>query len=102
MAKQTPFMDACSRTIAETEAALQSDKSNWSDVYRQYKLVESCWFRAIDESSEESSRRMEDLCCKLELTVIKCEDWMKTHENEAPSKQALNDEQQESNQEIGE
>ncbi len=46
-------------------------------MYKQYKTLQSFWFRVIEDASDSNSKRLEELSIDLEEVLQKCDNWIK-------------------------
>ena len=71
------LISAANKAINNTEQLLQSNNTPFNVMYKQYKILQSFWFRVVEDASESNSKRLESLCIELEDYVQRCEDWIK-------------------------
>jgi len=83
-----PLMAAARRSIDNATALLESQNPPFNVMYRQYKTVQSLWFRVIEDASDSNSQRLEDLCVELESVSLRLEQWIKENSPSKPSKTA--------------
>ena len=73
------LMNAANRAIDNAYVLLDTKDTPFNVMYKQYKTLQSLWFRIIEEASDYSNSRLEDLCVDLEIVVQKCEEWIKVN-----------------------
>lgn len=83
MDKYGPLINAAYRAIDNAKTLLENEKTPFNAMYKQFKTLQSLWFRMIEESSD-GNRKLEDVCVDLELTIADCEKFLKEH---APKKE---------------
>lgn len=83
MDKFGPLINAAYRAIDNANTLLENEKTPFNVMYKQYKTLQSLWFRMIEESSD-GNRRLEEVCVDLELTLSDCDKFLKEH---APKKE---------------
>jgi hypothetical protein len=65
--------------IDDAEVLLSNENTPFNTMWRYFKSMQSMWLRLIDESVENSSSRLEDMCVDLELTIEKVQKWINEH-----------------------
>lgn len=65
--------------IDDAEVLLSNENTPFNTMWRYFKSMQSMWLRLIDESVENSSGRLEDMCVDLELTIEKIQKWINEH-----------------------
>lgn len=65
--------------IDDAEVLLSNENTPFNTMWRYFKSMQSMWLRLIDESVENSSSRLEDMCVDLELTIEKVQKWITEH-----------------------
>lgn len=70
--------------IDDAEVLLSNENTPFNTMWRYFKSMQSMWLRLIDESVENSSSRLEDMCVDLELTIEKVQRWINEHAPAAP------------------
>ena len=86
MGQFNSLISAAYKAISSAEALLESESTPFNAMYKQYKTLQSVWFRVIEDASDSNSSRLEDLCVDLEDTLQRCEQWIK--ENSPTKKQS--------------
>ena len=81
------LISAANKSIKNAYALLDNDDTPFNVMYKQYKTLQSFWFRVVEDASDSNSRRLEELCVDLEDVVGLCEKWIK--ENSPTKKQDL-------------
>lgn len=71
------LMNAANRAIDNAYVLLDTKDTPFNVMYKQYKTLQSLWFRMIEDASDSGNGRLEDLCVDLEEVVQKCEVWIK-------------------------
>ena len=71
------LIGAAYKSIRNAEELLASKDTPFNAMYKQYKTLQSFWFRVVEDASDSNSRRLEELCVDLEDTVQRCEMWIK-------------------------
>lgn len=71
------LINVANKALDNTNTLLQSENTPFNVMYKQYKVLQSLWFRVVEDASETNSRYLETLCVSLEECVAKCEDWIK-------------------------
>lgn len=79
------LINAAYKAIKNANALLENENTPFNVMYKQYKTLQSFWFRVIEDASDSSSKRLEELCVDLEDAVQRCEQWIK--ENSPTRKQ---------------
>lgn len=79
-----PLINAAKKAINNTEVLLSNENTPFNSMYKQYKSLQSLWFRMVEEASESSSSRLEEVCIDLEMTMTKCNEWIQAN---SPTKQ---------------
>lgn len=92
------LISAANKAINNTEQLLQSDSTPFNVMYKQYKILQSFWFRVVEDASESNSKRLESLCIELEEYVQKCEEWIE--ENSPLKSKELNEETEETEESL--
>ena len=82
------IISASNRALETANLLLESNDTPFNVMYKQYKAMQSLWFRVVEEASESNSRKLESLSIDLEECIAKCEAWI---ENNSP----LNKQQEE-------
>ena len=70
------LINAAQKAIDNAEILLSNANTPFNSMYKQYKSLQSLWFRMVEEASEAKSGKLEDVCIDLELTMTKCSDWI--------------------------
>lgn len=73
------LINAAHKAIDNAQILLSNENTPFNSMYKQYKSLQSLWFRMIEEASESSSSRLEDVCIELELVMGKCNDWIQAN-----------------------
>lgn len=85
------LINAANKAIDSANALLESDHTPFNAMYKQYKTLQSFWFRVVEDASDSNSRRLEDLCVDLEDVVQRCEQWIQenspTKNKEVPAEE---------------
>ena len=76
MKDKNSLFNAAYRNIDAADALIASDKTPFAAVYKQYKSLQSLWFRVIEESVDSNSSRMEDLSIDLEEAIQRVQTWI--------------------------
>lgn len=71
------LIGAARQAIKKANSLLESDSTPFNVMYKQYKILQSFWFRVIEDACDSNSRRLEELSVDLEDTVQRCEQWIK-------------------------
>lgn len=80
---------AADKALNNTETLLEGENIPFNVVYKQFKTLQSLWFRVVEDASESNSKRLEQLSIDLENAVMRCEDWIKEN---SPLKKAAEEE----------
>ena len=83
------LINAATKALKNTDSLLQSSDTPFNVMYKQYKILQSLWFRVVEDASESNSKKLETLCIELEERVQECEDWIKEN---SPTKKHAEDE----------
>jgi hypothetical protein len=84
MRQQNSLIVAANKAMDNATVLLENENTPFNAMYKQYKILQSLWFRAIEDASDTNNKWLEDLCVDLECMVQRCDAWLKEH---APSKQ---------------
>lgn len=76
MKEKSSLFNAAYRNIDSADALIASDKTPFAAVYKQYKSLQSLWFRVIEESVDSNSSRMEELSIALEEAIQRVQEWI--------------------------
>lgn len=79
--------------IDDAEVLLSNENTPFNTMWRYFKSMQSMWLRLIDESCENPSSRLEDMCVDLELTIEKVQRWINEH---APAQEQLKADEEDS------
>jgi hypothetical protein len=79
MGQFNSFVNAANKAMNSADALLENENTPFNAMYKQYKTLQSFWFRAMDDAAESNSKQLEELCVDLEDTVQRCEQWIKEH-----------------------
>ena len=85
------LINAANKAMDNADVLLASSDTPFNAVYKQYKTLQSLWFRMIEEASDSNNRRLEDTCVDLEEYVARCEDWIKKNSPNNKSAQQPNE-----------
>ena len=77
MGKPNAFMSAANKAMNSAEALLENENTPFNAMYKQYKTLQSFWFRAVEDAADTNSKNLEELCVDLEAMVDRCEQWIK-------------------------
>lgn len=89
MGKYDSLINAANKAIKSANTLLESENPPFNVMYKQYKTIQSFWFRVVEDASDFNSSRLEDLCIDLECTMQQCENWIKEN---SPTKTQTNQE----------
>lgn len=92
MGQYDGLINAANKALKNTSMLLQGDGTPFNVMYKQYKIVQSLWFRVVEDASEANSKKLETLCIELETAVADCEEWIK---NNSPTKKSEDSEEME-------
>jgi hypothetical protein len=73
------LINAANKAIKNANELLENENTPFNAMYKQYKTLQSFWFRVIEDASDSSSRRLEELCVDLEDVIQRCDQWIKEH-----------------------
>ena len=87
MGKFDALTNAANKAIDNAYTLTSSKDTPFGVVYKQFKTLQSLWYRVIEDAAETGNSRLEDLCVDLEQAVIVCQDWIKENSpnNKAPN-----------------
>lgn len=71
------LISAANKAIDTAYVLLENENTPFNTMYKQYKILQSFWFRVIEDASDTNVRKLEDLCVDLEEVVQRCEQWIK-------------------------
>lgn len=71
------LINAANKSIKNAYALLDGEDIPFNVMYKQYKTLQSFWFRVVEDASDSNSRRLEELCVDLEDVLGLCEQWIK-------------------------
>ena len=77
MGKFDALTNAANKAIDNAYTLTSSKDTPFGVVYKQFKTLQSLWYRVIEDAAETGNSRLEDLCVDLEQAVIVCQDWIK-------------------------
>ena len=77
MGQHDALIWAADKALKNTTTLLAGDDIPFNVVYKQFKTLQSLWFRVVEDASESNSKKLEQLSIDLENAVAKCEDWIK-------------------------
>ena len=92
MGKFDALTNAANKAIDNAYTLTSSKDTPFGVVYKQFKTLQSLWYRVIEDAAETGNSRLEDLCVDLEQAVIVCQDWIKEN---SPNNKAQNGEKTE-------
>jgi hypothetical protein len=92
MAQFNSFVNAANKAMDSAEALLESENVPFNAMYKQYKTLQSFWFRAVDDAAESNSKQLEELCVDLEYMVQRCDQWIKENSPTKAKPQASEEE----------
>lgn len=92
MGKFDALTNAANKAIDNAYTLTSSKDTPFGVVYKQFKTLQSLWYRVIEDAAETGNSRLEDLCVDLEQAVIVCQDWIKEN---SPNNKASNGEKTE-------
>lgn len=78
------LINAAHKAIDNAEVLLSNENTPFNSMYKQYKSLQSLWFRMIEEASEAKSGKLEDVCIELEVTMTKCSEWIQKNSPTKP------------------
>ena len=70
------LINAAQKAIDNAKILLSNENTPFNSMYKQYKSLQSLWFRMVEEASDAKSSKLEDVCIDLELTMAKCNEWI--------------------------
>jgi hypothetical protein len=73
------LINAANKAIKNANALLENENTPFNVMYKQYKTLQSFWFRVIEDAADSSARRLEELCVDLEDVIQRCEMWIKAN-----------------------
>jgi hypothetical protein len=79
------LINAANRALDNTDLLLNNPNTPFNVMYKQYKVLQSLWFRVVEDASDSNSKKLESLCVELEEYVQACESWI--DENSPTKKQ---------------
>lgn len=79
MGQYDALITAAKKALNSADNLLKKQDVSFGAIYKQYKILQSFWFRIIDEATDSNSRQLENLCVELEIAVAKYEKWI--HQN---------------------
>lgn len=79
MGKFDSLINAANKAMDSAETLLDNPNTPFNVMYKQYKTLQSFWFRVIEDAAETNSGRLEDLCVDLEDVMQRCSQWIKDH-----------------------
>jgi hypothetical protein len=71
------LIGAANKAIKSARALLETENPPFNVMYKQFKTIQSFWFRVVEDASDTNSRRLEDLCVDLEEVLQLYEVWIK-------------------------
>lgn len=77
MGQYDSLISAANKAIDTAYVLLENENTPFNTMYKQYKILQSFWFRVIEDASDSNVRKLEDLCVDLEEVVQRCEQWIK-------------------------
>lgn len=89
------LIGAARKAIKNANALLENADTPFNVMYKQYKTLQSFWFRVVEDASDSNSSRLEDLCVDLEDAVQRCEQWIKDNSPNKPKSAQQEDESSE-------
>lgn len=89
MGQHDALIWAADKALKNTDTLLEGENIPFNVVYKQFKTLQSLWFRVVEDASESNSKRLEQLSIDLENAVARCEDWIKEN---SPLKKAAEEE----------
>jgi hypothetical protein len=85
MAQYDSLIKAANKAIKSAQALLDNDNTPFNAMYKQYRTIQSFWFRVVEDAAESQSKRLEELCIDLEYTLSRCEKWIKENSPTKPT-----------------
>ena len=79
MGKFDALISAANKAIDSAEALLDNPNTPFNVMYKQYKTLQSFWFRVIEDAADSNNGRLEDLSIDLEEIIQQCDHWIKEH-----------------------
>ena len=79
MAQFNPLIDAAYKAINNAHTLVENEHTPFNAMYKQYKSLQSFWFRVIEDAADSNSSKLEDLCVDLEEAMQDCKAWLGTH-----------------------
>ena len=79
MGQFNSLINAAYKTIDSANTLLDNENAPFNAVYKQFKSLQSFWFRVVEDASDSNSKQLEELCVDLEDAVQRCEKWIKEH-----------------------
>lgn len=95
MAQFDSLIGAANKAIKSAKTLLNTENPPFNVMYKQYKTLQSFWFRVIEDASDVNNKRLEELCVDLEIMVDKYEHWIKEN---SPSKAQVQSEENPNNE----
>lgn len=77
------LIGAANKAIKSARTLLETENPPFNVMYKQFKTLQSFWFRVVEDASDTNSKRLEELCVDLEEMLDKYERWIKEN---SPSK----------------
>ena len=71
------LINAANKAIDNAYVLLDNKNTPFNAMYKQYKTLQSFWFRIIEDASDSNSKRLEELCMDLEDVIQRCDQWIK-------------------------
>ena len=93
--KGNALIIAANKAIDNAYTLTSTNSTPFNLVYKQYKVLQSFWYRVIEDASDSGNSKLEDLCVDLENAVIKCQDWIKLNSPVTKAENEQNPEGQE-------
>lgn len=81
------LINAANKAIDNAYVLLDNANTPFNAMYKQYKTLQSFWFRIIEDASDSNSKRLEELCMDLEDVIQRCDQWIKDNSPTKTTKQ---------------
>jgi hypothetical protein len=79
MGKFDALINAANKAMDSAETLLDNPNTPFNVMYKQYKTLQSFWFRVVEDAADSNSKHLEELCVDLEDVMQRCGLWIKDH-----------------------
>lgn len=84
MTQYNALINKAYKEIDNATTLLETSETPFNAMYRQYRKIQSLWFKIVEEASASNNSRLEDVCIDLEEAMNNCKDWI---DKNSPSNQ---------------